>query len=264
MRNINDLKLKHSWRGPLLLVAMGLAGLAILVYQIPDIQARVNWKLEIASTYLNGIVNPVKPLPTALAYSPASTSTSPASDPGPSATPNPTASPTPTLAPPTATPVLSPTPTLVPTPIPAKVMLPAPEFEKQDINNCGPASLTHYLRFYGWKGNQKDIVAVIKPNPDDRNVNVDELVYFARTHTGWLNTEYRVGGNITLLKKFIAAGIPVMIEEGAHNETAFFPNDDLWSGHYLFINGYDDGLKTVHDPGFLAGAEPAGPVYRPG
>ena len=50
---------------------------------------------------------------------------------------------------------------------------------------------------------------MVKPNPDDRNINVDELVYYARTHTGWLNTEYRVGGNQTLLKKFIAAGIPV-------------------------------------------------------
>ena len=72
MRNINDLKNKRSWRGPILLVALGLAAMAILIYQIPDVQARVNWRLEIASTYINGVFNPVQPMPTALAYDPGS------------------------------------------------------------------------------------------------------------------------------------------------------------------------------------------------
>ncbi len=266
MRNINDLKNKRSWGGPLLLVALGLAALAILIYQIPDVQARVNWRLEIVSTYINGVFNPVQPMPTpqgadatALAYDPGLAAPTPNSQAGaisvvppdaPAATAIPQGSATATVVLPSPTVAVSPTlkgavatATLVPTPIPARVMLPSPAWEKQDINNCGPASLTHYLRFYGWSGNQKDIAAVVKPNPDDRNINVDELVYYARTHTGWLNTEYRVGGNLELLKKLIAAGVPVMIEEGANNETAFFPNDDRWSGHYLFINGYDDKLS---------------------
>ena len=70
-----------------------------------------------------------------------------------------------------------------------------------------------YLQYYGWAGDQKLIAADIKPIPEDRNVNVEELVYFARNRAGWLQIEYRVGGNIDQLKKFIAAGIPVMIEE---------------------------------------------------
>ncbi len=243
MRDLSVLRRKKAWPKALfiLLIIAALAGAAFLAYQIPSVQARVNWKIDEALTYMRGVINPVKPIPTAAAYDPGSTGgANTAFIEQPSLTPTLTGTP----VPPTATPVLSPTPTLTPTPIPGRVMLPAPQFEQQEINNCGPATLVHYLRFYGWKGNQHDVTAKIKPNAEDRNVNVEELVYFARNFAGWLKTEYRVGGNTDLIRKFIAAGIPVMIEEGAHGDQAYWPNDDLWNGHYLFINGYDDSLKT--------------------
>jgi hypothetical protein len=241
MRNLSGLRQKRSWRWPFLLVVAGLGVAALFIYQIPSIKERVNWKIEIGLTYLRGVVQPIEPIPTAMAFQP----TLPA-NPAAAAAINPTATlaATRTAIPPTPTLALSPTPTLVPTPIPGKVLLPQPEFEKQGINNCGPATLTHYLRFYGWKGTQYDITAKIKPNPDDKNVNVEELVYFARNYAGWLNTEYRVGGNIDLIRKFIAAGIPFMIEEGAPNTESYWPGDDLWAGHYLFVHGYDDNLKV--------------------
>ncbi len=244
MRDISVLRRKNILRKPILwiilLVIFALGTVAFLLYQIPSVQARVNWKIDEAFTYMRGVINPVKPMPTAVAFNPgAAAGDTSALVLQPSLTPTSTGTP----LPPTATPVLSPTPTLTPTPIPGKVMLPAPQFEKQEINNCGPATLVHYLRFYGWKGDQHDVTAKIKPNPEDRNVNVEELVYFARYFAGWLKTEYRVGGNIDLLRKFIAAGIPVMIEEGAHGDQDYWPGDDRWNGHYLFLNGYDDGLN---------------------
>jgi tetratricopeptide (TPR) repeat protein len=131
-----------------------------------------------------------------------------------------------------------------PTPIPAKVDLPAPLWEQQGANNCGPATLALYLRFYGWQGNQDNIAPVVKPIVEDRNVNPDELVYFVRTHTGWLNAEFRVGGDLQLLKQLIAAGFPVMIEESFFFDTPYWPNDDLWAAHYLLLTGYDDSAQT--------------------
>ena len=89
----------------------------------------------------------------------------------------------------------------------------APLWELQGANNCGPATLALYLRYYGWDGNQDIIAQVVKPVTEDRNVNPDELIYFVRTHAGWLNAEFRVGGDIQLLKQLLAAGFPVMIEE---------------------------------------------------
>src|SRR5512140_441164 len=105
MRNFNDLKNKRSWRGLILPVVLGLAAMAILIYQIPDVQARLNWRLEIASTYINGVFDPVHPLPTAQVLDPGSLAPNPAPQGGANATPQagvvaalPPEEPTPTLA----------------------------------------------------------------------------------------------------------------------------------------------------------------------
>jgi tetratricopeptide (TPR) repeat protein len=100
------------------------------------------------------------------------------------------------------------------------------------------------LKTHNWEGNQADISGLLKPETGDRNVNVEELTYYVRTRAGWLNAEYRVGGDIETLKKFIAAGLPVMIEEGDQLEGEYWPNDDRWAGHYLLLTGYDDAAQT--------------------
>jgi tetratricopeptide (TPR) repeat protein len=135
------------------------------------------------------------------------------------------------------------------------VSLPSPKWEKQDINNCGPASLTMYLRTYGWEGDQTTITDVIKPYREDRNVNVEELVYYVRTHAGWLNAEYRVGGDLELLKQFLAAGIPVMIEESFYFEQPYWANDDLWAAHYLLVTGYNEPAKIFTGQDSFYGAD---------
>jgi len=121
------------------------------------------------------------------------------------------------------------------------VTLKPPRWEKQDWNNCGPATLALYLRWWGWQGDQYDISDLVKPKRSDRNVNVDELIFFVRTRAGWLNADFRVGGNLERLKGFLAAGMPIMIEEGMTLEQAYWRNDDRWAGHYLLLTGYDDG-----------------------
>jgi tetratricopeptide (TPR) repeat protein len=138
----------------------------------------------------------------------------------------------------------TPLPQASPTALPSSVSLAAPSWEKQDWNNCGPATLGLYLRFYGWEGDQFSISDEIKPERSDRNVNVDELIYYAQNWAGWLNSQFRVGGDIELLKAFLAAGIPVMVEEGYILEESYWPNDDRWAGHYLLLTGYDDGAQT--------------------
>ena len=216
----------------LLLAALGLA-----LYQIPAVYNRVGWRLDFASAYVRGVLDPVQQLPTPRAVQAAVL---------PSETPTlaGTVSAPSSVGGGTRTPAPSPTATLTPTAIPANALIPPPPFEKQDINNCGPSTLSMALNFYGWKGDQKTIAAEIKPLPEDRNVNVEELVQFARTHAGWLQTEYRVGGNLALIKKLIAAGVPVMIEEAFIMQESYWPNDDRWAGHYLYINGYDDAAST--------------------
>lgn len=218
----------------LILIPIALVVVAVLLYQIPAVNRLVSWRYQVAIAYMRGMINPVEGVPTPI---PVRTSATAQAD-------QVTASPTP---PPTSTPLTpEPTATLAPspTPIPAAISLPAPSWEKQDINNCGPATLAMYLRYYGWEGDQFPIAELLKPQREDRNVNVEELAYYVRTRAGWLNAEYRVGGNTDLLKRLLAARIPVMVEESFYFEEPFWPNDDLWAAHYNLLTGYDDTTQT--------------------
>jgi len=221
---------------------MVLALIGLALFQIPRINRALTWRMDIALTYARMLINPVSKLPTpAVNVQPGVALITPTPLP-PTETPEPE-----------PTPLYTPTPTPAPTAIPGRVQLVPPAYDeakdKQDWNNCGPATLALYLRYYGWEGDQFDISDVIKPTRDDRNVNVDELVYFVRTRSGWLNAEFRVGGDLDILKKILAAGFPVMIEETFKTDRQYWPDDDRWAGHYLLVTGYDDAAQqfTVHD-----------------
>jgi hypothetical protein len=227
------------------LVIFCLVMIIVVLYQIPAVKSRLSWRADIAMTYLRGVIFPVKPFPT-----PAESIILPTQ----AATSTPTSLPTIVSDQPTAT--IAPTATLQPspTPIPASVQLPPPLWEQQGANNCGPATLALYLRHYGWEGTQESIAQVVKPISEDRNVNPEELVYFVRTHAGWLSADFRVGGDLQMLKNLVAAGFPVMIEESFYFEQPYWPNDDLWAAHYLLVTGYDDsaqaftGQDSFHGP----------------
>ncbi|MBM3145572.1 MAG: hypothetical protein FJ010_11500 [Chloroflexi bacterium] len=229
--------------GKLILSLIGVCLLGLILYRIPAVNQRLSWRLDIAMTYLGGVIDPVEALPTPGVRTQALSNT---------VTPSPTATPSMTAIPPhanTVIPTLTPTASASPTALPEKVELQAEGWEQQDWNNCGPAALSGYLHYYGWEGNQFDISNRIKPVRGDRNVNMEEMAYFARNYAGWLNTQYRVGGDLELLKRFVAAEIPVLIEASFFFAGAYWPNDDLWAAHYLLVTGYDEaaGTFTVQD-----------------
>ena len=204
-----------------------LAALILLgIYQIPPVKYQLEWRLDAAAGILRGWLHPGDILPTPEGAKWAEVAT---------------VSPLPQMEI-TKGPGTSPTPENTPTPLPSAVNLPSPTWEKQDWNNCGPATLSLALRFYGWEGDQFDISNLLKPDRGDRNVNVEELVYFVRTRAGWLGAEYRVGGTLETLKRFLAAGYPVIVEKGYMIESE--GPDAGWAGHYLLFTGYDDTLKV--------------------
>ena len=217
------------------LICAALLIVGVLLYQVPGINTRLNWRMDIARTYIRNVINPVGQMPTPLPQPAAAVTMVP--------TQTPTEQPTQQNI---ATDSPGPTPTQTPTPttLPQSVNLGSPSWEKQTPNNCGPATLSLYLRSHNWEGRQEDISGLIKPLTADRNVNVEELIYFVRTQAGWLNAEFRVGGDIELMKSFLAAGLPVVIEEGELLDGQYWPNDDQWAGHYLLLTGYDDTTQT--------------------
>ena len=229
-------KILFAIAGLLILIALAAA-----IYQIPAIKNRLDWRLIVWSTYVHNTIDPVGKMPTPVPSTPFATFTPLA--------PTPTALATNALA--TNASGTS-VPSATPRPLPAQVSLPDPKYELQGINDCGPATLTMTLRMYGWQGDQNDITKIIKPVPQDRNVNPDELRYFVLNYAGWLRAEFRVAGNADLLKQLLAANYPVIIEEASTLPAgdANGPNDDLWDAHYLLITGYDDNAKafTAQDP----------------
>ena len=236
--------------GYILLLLSVLFVLAFAVYRLPWVNQRLSWRLDFARAYMRGVISPIEAVPTPVAL--ASSDIAGQTEPTSTRVVTPTALPTNTFTPtpgPTATPIPS------PTPLPQRVSLGAPKWEKQDINNCGPTTLAMYLRFYGWDGDQFEISSLLKPERVDRNVNVEELIYYVRTRAGWLNAEYRVGGDLELLKKLIAAGIPVMVEESFYFENPFWPNDDLWAAHYNLVTGFDDTQQIFTTQDSYRGAD---------
>jgi tetratricopeptide (TPR) repeat protein len=207
--------------------------LAIVLMQIPAVRYAVSWRFEKMTLNIKNSLNPPGPVPTALPVTPRPVT----------ATARPTSQAVDMGATLTATPTSE--------PLPAQVSLPSPPYEQQTPNNCGPATLSMALHLYGWEGSQAQIAELIKPVLQDRNVNPEEMAYYVRTNAGWLNVQYRVAGDLNLLRRLLAARYPVIVESVTELDPndALGPSDDLWAAHYLLLTGYDDGTQafTVQD-----------------
>ncbi len=231
----------------LLLLLFSLVALAGLVFGMPGIHRQAAWRMDTAFTTLRTLIHPIGLLPAgkkaSLHSDTALRSVEIHQDPLP---------PKSGMVVATALPSQLPTPSA--TPLPVHIQLPSPHFELQDWNNCGPAALSMYLNFYGWEGDQFDISNRIKTIRSDRNVNVDELVDFTHQYSG-MNALFRVGGTPGILKRFLAVGMPVMIEETFILDTSYWANDDRWSGHYLVLTGYDQTAGTYIAQDSFVGAD---------
>lgn len=151
-----------------------------------------------------------------------------------------TSTPPPTNAPPTPTP--QDTPTLAPTPTPSQTPFPltpvAQEVTLQGVNhaaqmwnNCGPTTIVMNLSFFGLDQHQRESAAVLKPNPDDKNVSPWQLASYAESQG--FETIIRVGGTLELLQELISNDFPVIVEDW------ILPEDRGGMGHYRLLTGYN-------------------------
>jgi hypothetical protein len=148
---------------------------------------------------------------------------------------------------PTATPEPLPTETPAPTPtpivLPESVILEGISRIQQSFNNCGPANLTQVLNWYGDSTTQAEAAAYLKPNPEDRNVSPWQLNDYVNDFTDLRSTVHS-GGTIDMVRRFIAAGFPVVIEKGYEPDSTGALG---WFGHYLTVFGYDDEARTFQN-----------------
>lgn len=156
----------------------------------------------------------------------------------------------------TATPTLEPTNTLTSTSTTEVPILPSATpnalpptanlygftYTRQTWNNCGPATITMGLSYFGWREDQDFAASFLKPDEEDKNVTPQEMVSFVNEQSG-VRAITRMGGTLDLLKMLIANGYPVILSIG------FMPEGYDWLGHYRAIVGYDDyrGVFYAYD-----------------
>ena len=111
----------------------------------------------------------------------------------------------------------------------------------QTFNNCGPATLSMILNMFGVKASQKELGDQIRPyqiasgDNDDKTIFTYEFVEWAKHYD--LEAVDRRNGDIELLKRFTANGIPVVVKTWLH------PGEDI--GHFRIVRGFDEGSKVI-------------------
>jgi hypothetical protein len=118
----------------------------------------------------------------------------------------------------------------------------------QNWNNCGPATLTMGLSYYGFpaglRESQEIAQSYLKPDIEDQNVSPWQMVDYVNNDVGLaynIQAIVRRGGDMELLKMLLANDFPVIVEEG------YEPEADLgWMGHYLLLVGYDDERQVFY------------------
>lgn len=137
-----------------------------------------------------------------------------------------------------------PTTAVLPEPTPRNSLPPSARIsgvvhQQQTWNNCGPATITMALSYYGWQQDQAFARVRLKPNREDKNVSPHELAQFVEDES-FVKALVRMGGTLELLKRLVANGFPVVIETGA-----MFEAHD-WIGHYRVLVAYDDSFQTFY------------------
>ena len=251
--------MKRPFRAIFLLIIPLLILLAALLYRIPFVYERLSWRVDDLKTRIIYAFNPpdeaiFKPVGGTPAPTPVFTilpeSTEPGSEITPETSPNSTTS----------------EPVFTSTPLPELVILDGVVYVDQHErwNYCAPANLAMALNYWGWPGDRDDIARVVKPginDPDlnfiqqgrlDKNVMPSEMINFVAEQTDF-NVVARFGGDLTLLKHFIANGYPVLVEKGYYEED--YTKKVAWMGHYLFTTGYDESTKefVVQDAYLIPG-----------
>lgn len=223
--------------------------LGVIVFFLPPVYSRVMPRIEALQTSIKYWINP----PEEAVFQPAGPAPTETAVSGTSSTQ--TSSPTPTL---TLTPTPGPTltPTVTSTPLPASVILKGFRYEDQKNrwNYCGPANLSMALNYVGWSGNRDVVAKAIKPGVQDPkldfimqgksdiNVMPFEMVDFVNDETEF-RALYRLGGDIDLAKRLLAAGFPFIAEKGYYEKD--YTGKVAWLGHYQFVTGYDDARGEV-------------------
>lgn len=124
-----------------------------------------------------------------------------------------------------------------------KALLPGAKWVPQSFNNCGPATTSMILQYFGFNVDQNTTKARLRSNFDDKNVFTYEIVDYLKKDYN-IESKLLYNGDLNRLKSLIANGFYVLIEDYLH------PNEDI--GHFTIIRGFDDEKQVfIADDSYL-------------
>lgn len=109
----------------------------------------------------------------------------------------------------------------------------------QKWNNCAPSAAVMLLSAFGIQRDQLLAAASLKPDGKDTNVSPEELAAYLRQDG--LAGRVIVGADVDLVRRLLAAGLPVIAEQWIAVEG----RGEM--GHYRVISGYEDGTFLHQD-----------------
>jgi tetratricopeptide (TPR) repeat protein len=138
---------------------------------------------------------------------------------------------------PSLTPTFTPSPYPTPDTPPRAARLEGMRLIWQTYNGCAGAALTMMLLYHDWNGTRDDVTRGIKPNERDPSVRGIEMVAYVEAQE--LKAVVRTGGTLDVLRRLVAAGFPVLVENVYNN------GSEGWMGHNRVVMGYDDEAGEV-------------------
>ncbi len=117
--------------------------------------------------------------------------------------------------------------------LPARAFLGGMSFARQSYNNCGPASVSHVLSYFGYRVPQEDLRKVLRPRGG--YMRVDVIAPYVRKFG--LTARVTKGGTLDGVKKLVSQGVPVIVLQW-YDRPGHIP-------HFRVVRGYDDAAGIV-------------------
>ena len=126
-------------------------------------------------------------------------------------------------------------------PLPSRVLLNGMDLVWQQRNRCSAAAFTMLLSYWNDDASYRNSVNRFNSNASDVSVSLDEMIAYAATYD--LRAIARMGGTTDMLKRLVANGFPVLVENVYYDGARSFRN---WTSHNRVVVGYDDTLQVIY------------------
>lgn len=120
--------------------------------------------------------------------------------------------------------------------LPKRVLLEGMQRVWQQFNRCSAAALTMQISYWRGELNYYDTIRALNPRDADSSTRLDEMIAYAQTF-GLAGVE-RLGGDLPMVKRLVAAGFPVLVETVYYEEGESV--NRTWMSHNRVVVGYDD------------------------